>query len=398
MDHEARSTRWPAPWPAFLLLLLLLVLAVPAATAAPVSDPRSPDHQQTAAAEPRPAVRPSAEVPAGTEVSVLVKNIEPFIFGQSGEPTGFSADIWNEIADRNGWVTRYEWTTSVADQIAAVSDEEVDAAIAAISMTPEREKDIDFSLRMFSSGLQIMTQPGQPGLWDVIWGSALTRQLLRAFTVIFVIILVIGHVVWLVFRHREDWPKGYVRGVGEGMWRIGSNLFAASHSTKVFVQQGEPSRLVPRILTVAWMAVALVITSYVVGTITSSLTVAEFRRGITSPGELSSARVVTVERTQAAAWLSESGIGHVGVDNVDEAIDALVARRSDAFVFDSPILKYELRKRPDAGLAVVGELFDLVPYGIALQKGSNLREQVNATLLDMYTDGTYERIQATWFD
>ena len=45
-----------------------------------------------------------------------------------------------------------------------------------------------------------------------------------------------------------------------------------------------------------------------------------------------------------------------------------------------------------SGLEVGGEIFDPVPYGIALQQGSPLREQINASLLEMLTDGTYDRI------
>jgi ABC-type amino acid transport substrate-binding protein len=65
---------------------------------------------------------------------------------------------------------------------------------------------------------------------------------------------------------------------------------------------------------------------------------------------------------------------------------------SDAFVFDSPVLKWERSEPPGAGLEVGGEIFDPVPYGIALQPTSPLREQINAVLLDMLIEGTYDRI------
>lgn len=70
--------------------------------------------------------------------------------------------------------------------------------------------------------------------------------------------------------------------------------------------------------------------------------------------------------------------------------------RSDAFVFDSPVPKWERTQRRGAGLDVIGEIFDPVPYGIALHPGSPLREQINTSLLDMLTDGTYERIAQSY--
>ena len=345
--------------------------------------------------EPRP-VETEVAVPPGTEVTVLTKNIEPFIFGESGDPTGFSADLWNEIARRNGWTTVWLWTDDVGDQIQQVVAGDVDASIAAISMTPERELQVDFSHRMFSSGLQIMTKPGGSSIWDAFRSTVFTPQLFRAFAAVVIIILLVGHIVWLSLRKREDYPKGYVRGVGQGMWLIGSSLFVASRIAVVFFHGGEPSKVLGRILVILWMAVAVVLVSYVNGTITATLTVSEIRSDVVSPSELPGVRVTTVQNTQAAIWLSNQGINFEPVADVEAGIDRLLSHSSDAFVFDSPILRWERSQRPGTGLEVSNELFDPVPYGIALQQGSPLHEQINTTLLDMLTDGTYDRILTSY--
>ena len=331
-------------------------------------------------------------VPEGSTVTVLTKNIEPFIFGESGEPTGFSADLWNEIARRNVWKTEWVWTDTVEEQIQQVLDREVDASIAAISMTPERELEVDFSHRMFSSGLQIMTLPEGASVWEAFRATVFTPDLFRAFAAVAGIIFIVGNIVWLAMRKREDFPKGYIRGLGQGMWLIGSSLFVASRIAVVFFQGREPSKVLGRVLVVLWMAVAVVLVSYVNGTITATLTVDEIRSNVVDPAELPGVSVTTVESTQAADWLEGEGIDYEPVANVDAAIQRLEDGDSDAFVFDSPVLKYERSQRQGSGLEVGGELFDPVPYGIALQPGSPLREQINTSMLDMLTDGTYDRI------
>jgi ABC-type amino acid transport substrate-binding protein len=341
--------------------------------------------------------RTSAEpVPSGTDITMLTKNIEPFIFGESGEPTGFSADLWNEIARRNGWTTTWVWTDEVADQIQQVLNGQADAAIGAISMTPERELEVDFSHRMYSSGLQIMTKPGGTSVWEAFRATVFTPELLSAFMAIAGIILVVGHIVWLSMRRREDFPKGYVRGLGQGMWLIGSSLFVASRIAVVFFQGGEPTKIVPRVLIVLWMAIAVVLVSYVNGTITATLTVSEIRNNVVEPSQLPGVRVTTVEDTQAANWLRREGIDFAPVSDVDEGIARIESGQSDAFVFDSPVLRWERSQRQGAGLEVSSELFDPVPYGIALQPGSPLREQINATMLEMLTDGTYDRFVSSY--
>ena len=394
-----RASRTLHPWRYLALIFVIAAALVPVAAAAPASSSEGRATTGSNAVAVQRASPPGAvadPVQAGTEVSVLTKNIEPFIFGESGEPTGFSADLWNEIARRNGWRTAWIWTEDVADQIAQARDGEVDAAIAAISMTPDRELEVDFSHRMFSSGLQIMTKPGGVSVWDAFRATVFTPELFRAFAAVAGIIFIVGHVVWLAMRKREDFPRGYVRGVGQGMWLIGNSLFVSSRIAVVFFQGREPSKVVSRILVIVWMALAVVLVSYVNGTITATLTVSELRSDITAPSDLPDVRVTTVANTQAANWLQSEGIDFEPVADVEAGIERLEGERSDAFVFDSPVLKWERSQRPGAGLEVSGEMFDLVPYGIALPPGSPLREQINTSLLDMLVDGTYDRILSSY--
>lgn len=389
---NARSARWMV----LLVLVASLVLPLGAASAEDdsseatqpgQSEPVSPGADEVAV----PVAGPTS-VPPGTELTVLTKNIEPFIFGDSGIPSGFSADIWNEITRRLEWRTTWVWTDAVADQIQQVTNAEVDAAIAAISMTPERELQVDFTHRLFSSGLQIMTKPASASVIDAFVATIFTPALFKAFAVVAVTILVIGHIVWLVMRKREDFPNGYLRGVGQGMWLIGSSLFVSSRISVVFFQGKEPSKVVSRVLIILWMAMAVIIISYVNGTITATLTVTELRSDITGPSELPGVRVTTVQNTQASTWLRTQGIDFIPVEDVEAGISRLEDEKSDAFVFDSPILKWERAQRQGSGLEVVGEVFDPIPYGIALPSGSPLREQINTTMLEILNDGTYERI------
>ena len=38
-------------------------------------------------------------------LKVLTKPIEPFVSDNSGEPTGFSIELWDMIAQERGWTT-----------------------------------------------------------------------------------------------------------------------------------------------------------------------------------------------------------------------------------------------------------------------------------------------------
>ncbi len=54
------------------------------------------------------------------------------------------------------------------------------------------------------------------------------------------------------------------------------------------------------------MAIAVVLVSYVNGTITATLTVSEIRSNVTEPSDLPGVRVTTVENTQAAGAMRSS--------------------------------------------------------------------------------------------
>jgi len=66
-------------------------------------------------------------------------------------------------------------------------------------------------------------------------------------------------------------------------------------------------------------------------------------------------------------------------------------------VFDAPTLQYWQARLGSGELQVVGPLFRLVKYGIAVARGSPLRKRINEAVLAMYADGTYEEIYGKWF-
>lgn len=103
---------------------------------------------------------PSIQEPAeATKIRVGIKRLEPFVFiDEKNQPAGFSIDLWNAIAADLG--IQYEWvlTGTVNELVADVQSGKTDAAIAGISMTPQRELLVDFTYPYFESGLQIMSR------------------------------------------------------------------------------------------------------------------------------------------------------------------------------------------------------------------------------------------------
>lgn len=75
----------------------------------------------------------------------------------------------------------------------------------------------------------------------------------------------------------------------------------------------------------------------------------------------------------------------------------LLKGQVQAIVFDAPTLHYWVSRCGHGRLQVVGPLFRLQKYGIAVAAGSKLRKQINEALLTLYANGNYEEIYRKWF-
>ena len=101
-----------------------------------------------------------ALVAAALLVAVALALRPPFVFTTGDTPTGYSVDVWAEVAGRLGLA--YEWVEyeTVGEILDAVQSGAADVAIAGISMTRDREAVVDFTHPYFDAGLQIMVPAG----------------------------------------------------------------------------------------------------------------------------------------------------------------------------------------------------------------------------------------------
>src|SRR5260221_4463343 len=98
---------------------------------------------------------------AGAEtLRVYTKPIEPFASRIDGKPDGFSLELWERIAKQAGLKYELTWVATMPELMDAVKSGRADVGVAAISITSDREKVIDFSQPYYESGLQILVEGG----------------------------------------------------------------------------------------------------------------------------------------------------------------------------------------------------------------------------------------------
>jgi len=100
------------------------------------------------------AAQPTSTAPAsGHPLRVAIAPVAPFVLPQTAAPEGFSIDLWNELARRMRVDFTWSKVPAQPNLLPAVQHGDADVAIAAITMTPERENVVDFSIPYFDSGL-----------------------------------------------------------------------------------------------------------------------------------------------------------------------------------------------------------------------------------------------------
>lgn len=335
---------------------------------------------------------PAAAQPA--TLRIATGQFPPFVLAQGDQLSGFSVDLWTELARRLGAdvVVTDLGRGSIEAQLQAVRSGAADMAISAIAMTPMREDLVDFSAAYFDSGLQIMVRPGSGSAWRAALAAVLSLAIGQILLAAAVVVLLLANVLWLVERRGNPYfQRGYVSGVLEGLWGVMLIIATGEHGER------ENNGAVKRLTVVAMWVIGVVLVAQFTATVTASLTVQQLQSSIHGPGDLPGKTIATVPGSIAADYLTSLHLPYVTITSAQEGYGRLLDGTVQAVVFDAPTLQYWQARLGSGDLQVVGPLFRPVKYGIAIARGSPLRKRINEAVLTMYADGTYEDIYRKWF-
>ncbi|MCT1696023.1 ABC transporter substrate-binding protein [Corynebacterium sanguinis] len=100
-------------------------------------------------------------------------------------------------------------------------------------------------------------------------------------------------------------------------------------------------------------------------------------------------------KSDACVTEGDDPITILSFDTSDNAALAALTGRADAFSADSPVTAWAV-ERSDGDLELVGDMFDAAPYGIAVNKGSELGPALAAAMQHLIDTGEYARILGQW--
>ena len=332
--------------------------------------------------------------PREATLQVATRLVKPFVFEERGQLTGFSVELWQEISRQMNTQSEFLVKPTVQELIRSIKSKEAELGIAAISITADREAELDFSQPMFDAGLQILIPaPGSEGnMMTGIVSAIFNSSFGPILGLVLLTVVVTGHLVWFFERRRPNGmlaTNSYFPGIFEACWWSASTL--ATQADQM------PRSAVARIVAVIWMFTAVVFIAYFTAAVTSSLTVQQLRGDIKGPEDLPGKRVATVTGSTSAEYLKQHNIQAREFTKVEDAYIALQQAAVDAVVYDAPVLLYYAAHEGKGKVQIVGAIFRKESYGILFPSNSSKRKPVNEALLKLKENGTYDRLYVKWF-
>ncbi|NBC48272.1 MAG: transporter substrate-binding domain-containing protein [Gammaproteobacteria bacterium] len=312
-----------------------------------------------------------------TAITIATRQAPPFAFKDaSGEWTGIAIELWKQIAARNGLDFHYR-ELGLSEMLEAVSEGRVDGAVAALTITSEREQRLDFSHPFHTSGLAIaVPHRGTNPL------ASLARLFSPAFLAVVAallgLLIVVGVLIWLAERRTNtQFRHEPLSGIGSGLWWSAVTMTTVGYGDKA------PTTLLGRAIAMLWMFAGLILISTFTAAITTTLTVSELDASIDAVDDLHLKRILALEGSTSDVFLADQDIRHRTVGTLSEALDQLAAGDADAVVHDAPILRYRIAAEFPQQLRVLPLELRRQAYGIALPPGSAMRESVNIALIEI---------------
>jgi polar amino acid transport system substrate-binding protein len=334
----------------------------------------------------------AAPVPPAKELRVVVKQAEPFVFLDRTPPTGYSLELWQEVARTAGLTCTLVPSASVSGMIDALASNRADVAVGALSITAERETQMDFSHGIYDSGLGLMVRSDAGGArWFL---NLLQRSKIPLLAgILLLAIFVNGNIIWFLQRHHDNphFPRNYFKGVGEAMW----------WSISVFLngccENKEVTGVSARLLAVIWFFTGVTSISFVTATLASSMTLSELTSRIHDLGDLKSGEVATVEKSRSEEFLLSRNLLPLAKPDIASAIRDLAEGRVRAVFYDIPILRYQASHHPGEKMMVLPVTYLPHQYGFGMQVKSPYRKQINQALLNLKENGRMEELRRKWF-
>jgi polar amino acid transport system substrate-binding protein len=336
-----------------------------------------------------------AEPPVAAPLRVAVYDVPPYGYvNPDGSISGISVDLWRRVAER---LERQFKLIPVSEMEAILSGLErgsFDAAIGAITITPEREKRADFSYPAHRSGVAVALRKDKGPLSALKSYADATSELSPLIFGSLAMLFLIGTAMWFIERRHPS-----AQGSESSVVTLRDGLYwAIVTMTTVGYGDKTPKSTTGRVVAVTWMFASLVWVSLLSTSLVSRLTADRVEaRDLVSTIDLSKKKLAAVAQSSGAEYLDAHRLQYVKFNNLPDALDSLAAGKSDAVVNSVGALQYLISKRYASTEEMPQGLLAPAYMAIALPEYSPFKRPIDEALLKITSDPEWMSFEDRFF-
>ena len=325
---------------------------------------------------------------------VGTKIAPPFAMkGPDGKWSGISIELWELIAKKLN--VKYEFHQETLETLLKkVENRDLDVGIAALTITPDREKVLDFSHSYYTTWLGIAVQKKETNPAMIIFQSIFSKKMLFILLALTGTLLCVGTLIWFTERrkHPETFDASPIKGIGNAAW------WAATTMTTVGNVEMSPKSASSRFIAFIWMIASLLIVASIIATISSALTVSKIDGPIVTQKDLARGKVASIKGSVSDEFLRSRRLYPLYYKDILSGLEAVKNGSVDAMVYDAPLLQYYINKKFRKTLTLTGAQFETQNYSVMVPQGSKRLEEINQALLEIVNSPAWEDILHKYLD
>jgi polar amino acid transport system substrate-binding protein len=328
---------------------------------------------------------------------VAVYDVAPYgSVDAQGLFSGASVDLWRRVAEELHVDYRLTAVSQMDAVLTGLENGQFDAAIGAITITPERLARVDFSYPAHRSGVAVAFQRKTGPVASVTYYGEAVRQHFPLIAVTLVLLLLTGALMWRFERRRMAAAQS---GDSSVTTLFDGFYWAVVTMTTVGYGDKTPKTRVGRFIAVLWMLTSLALISLVSTTLVSSTTAARLESGpLARDSDLTGKRLAAVASSSGAEYLDSQHLPYTKYSNLQDALASLASGTSDAVVNSVGALQYMIATQFYGVIPMPSGILAPAYMAFALPPNSPLKKPLDRAMVKVTASSGWRSLEDSYFD
>lgn len=320
---------------------------------------------------------------SGVRVGLFVD--PPYVIKESdGSYYGLTVDLWGYLADEMNVSFSFEEYSDQLGLMRALDYNEIDFAVNPLPLNSSRLKLFDATQPFLTSGIGIAISQTRVSQFQVLLSNIFSMNFLRLVFLLLMMILVFGTIIWVIEKRNN--PQQF-RGVVDGFWWSVVTMTTVGYGDKA------PKTTAGRVISVAWMFIAIVLISSFTATIATTMTVSTLESKLEKFTDVKTmGRIGTVQFSGSSDYLAGEEIPVARrYTDARSGLEALNTGEIEVFVYDRSVLQYMVEEFEMGTVKILPVTAERKYRSFLAPRGSRLPGRINPLLVDRINVSAWEK-------